>query len=71
MGSLLLAPCSFVVRFTNKDVVCQIVYATLAGDRIVASAYRCGSGAQELKSDRSIEMSAGWVGRSVIEHTSC
>lgn len=29
----------FVVRFTNKDVVCQIVYATLAGDRIVSSAY--------------------------------
>eukprot|EP00887_Chlorella_sp_A99_P008191 scaffold12.g8191.t1 len=29
----------FVVRFTNKDVVCQVVYATMAGDRIVASAY--------------------------------
>lgn len=27
-----------VVRFTNKDVICQIAYATLAGDVIVASA---------------------------------
>ncbi|BDA49617.1 60S ribosomal protein L5 [Coccomyxa sp. Obi] len=29
----------FVVRFTNKDVICQIAYATVAGDVIVASAY--------------------------------
>jgi large subunit ribosomal protein L5e len=28
-----------VVRFTNKQVICQIVYATLAGDKILASAY--------------------------------
>ena len=28
-----------VVRFTNRDVVCQIAYATVAGDVIVASAY--------------------------------
>jgi len=29
----------FVVRFTNKDVVCQIAYATVAGDVVVAAAY--------------------------------
>lgn len=29
----------FVVRFTNKDVICQIAYATVAGDVIVAAAY--------------------------------
>mmetsp|Transcript_33226 Transcript_33226/g.73479 ORF Transcript_33226/g.73479 Transcript_33226/m.73479 type:complete len:296 (+) Transcript_33226:53-940(+) len=28
-----------VVRFSNKDVTCQIVYATIAGDVVVASAY--------------------------------
>lgn len=28
-----------VVRFTNRDVICQIVYATLAGDVVVTSAY--------------------------------
>lgn len=28
-----------MVRFTNKDVICQIAYATVAGDVIVASAY--------------------------------
>jgi len=28
-----------VVRFTNKDVIAQIAYSTLEGDRIVASAY--------------------------------
>jgi len=34
----------FVVRFTNKDIVCQIIYATLAGDVVVCAAY-----AHELK----------------------
>jgi large subunit ribosomal protein L5e len=29
----------FVVRFTNKDVICQIAYAKLAGDVILAAAY--------------------------------
>ena len=29
----------FVVRFSNKDVTCQIAYATVAGDVIVAAAY--------------------------------
>jgi large subunit ribosomal protein L5e len=29
----------FVVRFSNKDVTCQIAYAKLAGDVIVAAAY--------------------------------
>ena len=29
----------FVVRFTNRDVICQVVYATLAGDVCIASAY--------------------------------
>ncbi|BBN08946.1 large subunit ribosomal protein L5e [Marchantia polymorpha subsp. ruderalis] len=29
----------FVVRFTNKDIVAQITYATLAGDIVLASAY--------------------------------
>ena len=29
----------FVVRFTNKDVVCQIAYATVAGDVVVSAAY--------------------------------
>jgi len=33
-----------VVRFTNKDVICQIAYAKLKGDVIVAAAY-----ARELK----------------------
>ncbi|KDD76608.1 ribosomal L18p/L5e [Helicosporidium sp. ATCC 50920] len=28
-----------VVRFTNKDIVCQLAYSTLAGDVVVASAY--------------------------------
>lgn len=28
-----------VVRFTNRDIVCQIAYATLSGDVVVASAY--------------------------------
>jgi len=28
-----------VVRFTNKDIITQIAYSTLEGDRIVASAY--------------------------------
>jgi large subunit ribosomal protein L5e len=29
----------FVVRFTNKDVICQIAYATVAGDVVVSAAY--------------------------------
>ena len=29
----------FIVRFTNRDIVCQIAYATLAGDVVVCSAY--------------------------------
>ncbi|CAM6113631.1 unnamed protein product [Calypogeia fissa] len=29
----------FVVRFTNKDIVAQISYATLAGDIVLAAAY--------------------------------
>jgi len=29
----------FVVRFTNKDVTAQIVYATIAGDIVLAAAY--------------------------------
>ena len=28
-----------VVRFTNKDVTCQVVYAAIAGDVVVAAAY--------------------------------
>ena len=28
-----------VVRITNKDICCQIVYARLEGDRVVAAAY--------------------------------
>ncbi|VDN11914.1 unnamed protein product [Dibothriocephalus latus] len=28
-----------VVRFTNKDIVCQIVYARMDGDRVLCSAY--------------------------------
>jgi large subunit ribosomal protein L5e len=28
-----------VVRFTNKDIICQIAYATIDGDVILASAY--------------------------------
>lgn len=28
-----------IVRFTNKDIVCQIAYARIAGDVIVSSAY--------------------------------
>merc|ERR1712065_78170 len=29
----------FVVRFTNKDVICQIAYATINGDVIMCAAY--------------------------------
>ena len=29
----------FVVRFTNKDVICQIAYATIKGDVIMCAAY--------------------------------
>ena len=29
----------FCVRFTNKDIVCQIIYATIAGDKTVCAAY--------------------------------
>jgi uncharacterized protein (UPF0371 family) len=28
-----------VVRFSNKDITCQVVYAAIAGDVVVASAY--------------------------------
>lgn len=27
------------VRFSNKDVTCQVVYAAIAGDVVVAAAY--------------------------------
>ena len=33
-----------VVRFTNRNVVCQIAYATMAGDKVICAAYRCGAG---------------------------
>ncbi|VEL26210.1 unnamed protein product [Protopolystoma xenopodis] len=29
----------FVVRFTNKDVICQVVYACISGDRVLCSSY--------------------------------
>ncbi|KAJ3708215.1 hypothetical protein LUZ61_011920 [Rhynchospora tenuis] len=29
----------FVVRFTNKDITCQIISATIAGDLVLAAAY--------------------------------
>ena len=29
----------FVVRFTNKDVITQIIYATIKGDRVLAAAH--------------------------------
>ena len=28
-----------IVRITNKDICCQIAYARIEGDRIVAAAY--------------------------------
>eukprot|EP00899_Mesostigma_viride_P008826 jgi/Mesvir1/17945/Mv12994-RA.2 len=28
-----------IVRFTNKDIICQIAYATIAGDVVVSAAY--------------------------------
>jgi large subunit ribosomal protein L5e len=34
----------FVVRFTNKDIICQIIYAKITGDFVLAAAY-----AHELK----------------------
>jgi len=37
----------FVVRFTNRDVICQVIYATIKGDRVVAAAH-----SQELKDAR-------------------
>lgn len=35
------------MRFTNKTVVCQVAYATMAGDKVICAAYRwvCGGGA--------------------------
>jgi large subunit ribosomal protein L5e len=29
----------FIVRYTNKDIICQIAYSTIAGDKIIESAY--------------------------------
>eukprot|EP00353_Schmidingerella_taraikaensis_P011562 CAMPEP_0185569566 /NCGR_PEP_ID=MMETSP0434-20130131/2146_1 /TAXON_ID=626734 ORGANISM="Favella taraikaensis, Strain Fe Narragansett Bay" /NCGR_SAMPLE_ID=MMETSP0434 /ASSEMBLY_ACC=CAM_ASM_000379 /LENGTH=314 /DNA_ID=CAMNT_0028184381 /DNA_START=28 /DNA_END=972 /DNA_ORIENTATION=- len=29
----------FVVRFTNKTVICQVIYAEITGDRVMTSAY--------------------------------
>jgi large subunit ribosomal protein L5e len=29
-----------VVRFTNRTVVCQVAYATMAGDKVICAAYR-------------------------------
>lgn len=29
----------FIVRFTNRDIICQIAYATLTGDKVVCAAY--------------------------------
>jgi large subunit ribosomal protein L5e len=29
----------FVVRFTNKDIICQIIWATITGDRVLCAAY--------------------------------
>jgi len=29
----------FAVRFTNRDVICQVIYATIAGDVTICSAY--------------------------------
>jgi len=37
----------FVVRFTNKDVITQVIYATIKGDRVLASAH-----AKELRDAR-------------------
>merc|ERR1712180_390779 len=28
-----------VVRFSNKDVICQVVYARIEGDMVIAAAY--------------------------------
>jgi len=36
-----------VVRFTNKDIICQVIYATLKGDRVLCMAH-----SQELKEQR-------------------
>ncbi|MDA9099085.1 hypothetical protein N9L76_09155 [bacterium] len=37
----------FSVRFTNRDVICQVIYATIQGDRTICSAY-----SHELKEER-------------------
>ena len=29
----------FAVRFTNRDVICQVIYATIAGDVTICAAY--------------------------------
>ena len=29
----------FVVRFSNRDITCQVAYATVAGDVVIAAAY--------------------------------
>jgi len=28
-----------VVRFTNRDIICQVIYPTISGDRVICSAY--------------------------------
>lgn len=46
-----------VVRFTNTDVVCQVAYATLAGDVVVASGESCAPAGQGAGCWRA---QAGW-----------
>ena len=43
-AALCSSVCRLVVRFTNRNVVCQIAYATMAGDKVICAAYRCGAG---------------------------
>merc|ERR1712216_107124 len=49
-----------VVRFTNKDIVCQIMYATITGDKCICAAPR----AQEAGPGRDLRglHRAGWRG---------
>ena len=43
------AAAALVVRFSNRDITCQIVYASIAGDVVVAAAYALSAAAIALE----------------------
>jgi len=52
----------FVVRFSNKDITCQVIYATIAGDVCLAAAYAHELPKYELKFGLTNYASAYCVG---------